>query len=143
MKVKVRMIGNKMDGSKMLVDTSDLQFGTAVYVEKFPTTKDVGFLTILEGLKEDNNIFNIAVKNSEGKLLGTGAKFKSKIISKETGEAAIIYNITQVTFENRFDFYTVELWNEEKIIDKFELKAETNIYNIYSNMNESGTISLS
>ena len=48
-----------------------------------------------------------------------------------------------MTFENKFDFYTVELWNEEKIIDKFELKAETNIYNIYSNMNESGTMSLS
>lgn len=143
MKVKVRMMGNKMDGSKMLVDTSNLQFGTAIYTEKFPVTKDIGFFTIIEDLEEDNNIFNIAIKNSEGKLLGKGSKFKSKIISKETGEAAIIYNITQVTFENKFDFYTVELWNEEKIIDKFELKAETNIYNIYSNMNESGTMSLS
>lgn len=142
MKVKLRMMGNKTDGSKMLMNISDLQFGTAIYVEKFPVTKDIGFLTVLEDLDVEKNIFHISIKNSVGELLGVGAKFRSKIISKETGEVAIIYNITQVTFENRLDFYTVELWNNEEIIDTFKLKAESDIYNIYNNMNESGTLSL-
>lgn len=142
MKVKVRMLGNKMDGSLMLMNNSNLQLGTAVYVDKFPAVKDIGILTILENFNKEKNIFQVTVKNSIGKVLGKTNKFRSKIISKETGEAALIYNINQVEFNDKMDFYTIELWNEEVMVDSFNMGVKNNIYDIYDNMDEKGMISL-
>lgn len=142
MRVKMRMIGSKMDSSNVLIDTKALQLGTAVYVEKFPETRDIGILTLIEGVNENENLFQISVKDSTGNLLGRGNKFRSKIMSQKTDETVVIYNINQVTFYNKNDFYIIELWNNEDIIDTFELRAENNIYNIYKNVDDRGTISL-
>lgn len=141
MKIKVRMIGSKMDSSNILVSNKALQLGTTIYIEKFPEIRDVGILTVIEGVIESENLFQIAVKDSTGKLLGRGNKFRAKIISQETNEAIVIYNINQAAFSNKDDFYIIELWNNENIIDTFELKAKNNIYNIYKNIDERGTIS--
>lgn len=142
MKVKVRMIGDKLDSNTMLVDAGKLQLGTKVYTQRFPLTKDVGIFTVIEGMEESKNIFQIAVKDSNGELLGRGNVFRMKILSKETGEGVLIYNINKAHFKNRDSFYIIELWNGENLIDSFNLGADSDIYNIYSNLDEKGTISL-
>lgn len=142
MKIKVRMIGDKLDSNTMLVDAGKLQLGTKVYTQRFPLTKDVGILTIIEGMKESKNIFQIVVKDSKGELLGKGNIFRMKILSKETGEGVLVYNINKAHFENRDSFYMIELWSGDELIDSFNLGADSDIYNIYTNLDERGTISL-
>lgn len=142
MKIKVRMLGNKMDSSLMLMNNSSLQLGTSIYVEKLPVTIDVGVLNILENMNKEKNLFQVVVKDSAGSLLGKSDNFRSKIISRETGEAILIYNINKAFFNNKQDFYTIELWNEEEIVDSFEIKVKNNIYDIYDNMDDKGLISL-
>lgn len=142
MKVKVRMIGDKLDSNTMLIDASKLQLGTKVYTSKFPLTKDVGILTVIEGMNEKDNSFQISVKDSKGELLGKGKVFRIRVLSKETGEGLMVYNINKAHFENRDSYYIIELWNKDTLLDSFELGAESNIYNIYSNLDEKGSISL-
>lgn len=142
MRVKLRMVGGKLNSGNILVNGERLQLGTTVYVDKFPVTKDIGILTILENFDEKINEFQICVKNSDNKELGRGEVFRSKVVLKNKGEGIIIYNVNKAYFENKNDFYIIELWNKDKIIDKFSLNCDSDIYNIYENLEEKGTISL-
>lgn len=142
MNIKLRMIGNKIDSSKILFNLEQMQLGTKVFIEKFPITKDIGILTIINNFNELENEFQIVVKDSQGKELGKGEVFRLKIMTKEK-EAIIIYNINSAYFEKREDFYTIELLNRGNIIDSFDLSCETNMYNIYNNLDDKGTINLS
>ncbi|WP_130891782.1 hypothetical protein LIY46_00040 [Fusobacterium varium] len=142
MNVKLRMIGDKLDARYILVNAAKLQLGTTIYTEKFPITKDIGILTILDNFSENKNKFQICVKSSDGTVIGKGEIFRSKVVLKGQQEGIIIYNINNAYFENRNNFYVVELWNENNLLDTFELRCESNIYNIYENLDEKGTISL-
>lgn len=142
MKIKMRMIGDKLDSNTLLIDAAKLQLGTKVYTKQFPFTKDVGVLTLIEGLKEEENNFQITVKDSNGELLGKGGLFRAKIKNKASDEAIVIYNINKAYFECRDDFYIIELWSNGKMIDNFELGADADIYRIYENLDEKGSISL-
>lgn len=142
MNIKLRMIGNKMDSSKILFNLEKMQLGTRLLVEKFPITRDIGILTVINSFNELENEFQIVVKDSHGKELGKGEVFRLRIMTREK-EAIIIYNINKAYFEKKEDFYTIELLNKGNIIDRFDLSCETNIYNIYNNLDDKGTINLS
>ncbi len=141
MKVKLRLIGDKLNSDELLISAKNLQLGTDIYVEKFPITKDVGVMTILESFEEKENRFQVVIRDKENKELGRGNIFKLKIMTKEK-EAIIIYNINKAYFEKKIDFYKVELLSGESVIDSYKLGCETEIYNIYSNLAPKGTISL-
>mgnify|MGYP000031410342 CR=1 FL=1 len=142
MNIKMRMIGDKVDSNTLLIDANKLQLGTKVYTKKFPFTKDVGVLTVIEGLREERNSFQIAVKSSQGELLGKGGVFRAKIKNRASDEAIVVYNINKAYFENRNDFYIIELWSNDQMLDSFELGADADIYKIYEILDEKGSISL-
>lgn len=142
MKVKVRFLADKLDATKTLLDTKHLQLGTTVYTKKFPLNKDIGVLTIIEGMTEDRNEFQICVKNSQEEVLGRGEVFRGRLLTKKNSEGIIIYNVNNAYFENKMDFYIIELWNGAECIDKFELNASVDIYDVYENLDEKGMISL-
>lgn len=142
MKVKLRLIGDKIDSSKILISANNLQMGNKILVERFPATKDVGILTILDEFDGKNNKFQLCVKNGKNEVLGRGEIFRSKILYKSE-EGMIAYNVNKAYFENRESFYIVELWNDKTLLDSFNLFAETEIYNTYENLEEKGRISFS
>lgn len=141
MKVKVRLIGDKINSEDMLISANNLQLTTKVFSEKLPVTKDVGVMTILEDFSEKDNSFQVVIKNSKDEELGRGNIFRLKIMTEER-EAILIYNVNKAYFEKKGDFYTVELWNKDKILDKYDLGCEVEIHNIYNNMLPKGVISL-
>lgn len=141
MKVKVRLIGNQINSDDILISGKNLQLTTSIYSESLPATKDIGVITILDNFSEAKNIFQVIIKNSKNEELGRGDIFRLKIMTKER-EAILVYNINGAYFEKKGDFYIVELWNEDNILDRYNLECETEIHNIYSNLLPKGTISL-
>ena len=141
MRVKARLIGDKMNSEDMLISGNNLQLTTRVYSEKLPFTKDIGILTILENFNEEDNNFQIIIKNPKEEELGRGNIFRLKIVTKER-EAILIYNVNKAYFEKKDDFYVVELWNKNNLLDTYNLGCEVEIHNIYNNMLPKGVISL-
>lgn len=142
MKVKLRLIGDKIDSTKILLSGNNLQLGDKVWIPKFPATKDVGVLVVVDEFDVNNNKFQICVKNEKEEVLGRGEVFRSKILSK-SNEGILAYNVNKAYFENRERVYIVELWNGNKLLDTLHLSAEAEIYNIYENLDEKGRISFS
>lgn len=141
MNIKLRMIGNRLDSGEMLFNLEKMQIGTKILIEKFPIKRDIGVLTIIENFDEKKNEFQICVKDSQGKELGRGDLFRSRVLSSDK-EGIIVYNINSAYFEKKDDFYTIELFNKEKILDKYSISCDTNIYNIYQNLDDRGTIEI-
>lgn len=139
MKVKLRMIGGKVDSTSTLMNMENMQLGEKILVDNYPVTKDIGIITILEDFNIDENEFQIHVKNLKEELLGKGNVFKLKIMTEEN-IGAVLYNVNKATFENRESGYIVELHNKEKVIDKIKIMSDTNIYNIYENLDDRGSI---
>lgn len=139
MKVKLRLIGGKVDSSALLLNLENGQLGSKILVTEYPVTQDVGVVTFLEEFKLEENEFQICVKSLDNKVLGKGSVFRSKIMLSEE-EGVILYNINKAYFENRESGYIIELFNKNKQIDRFILQSDTNIYNMYNNLEEKGVI---
>ena len=139
MKVKLRLIGGKVDSSALLVNLENGQLGNKVLVKEYPVTEDVGIVTFLENFKVEENEFQICVKNLNDEILGKGNVFRGKIMSLD-GIGVVLYNVNKAYFENRESGYIIELFNKNKQIDRFILQSDTNIYNIYNNLEERGVI---
>lgn len=142
MKIKLRLVGDKIDSTKKLLSVNNLQLGNKIWIPKFPVTKDVGILIVIQDFDISNNKFQVCVKNEKEEILGRGEVFRSRIVSKSK-EGILTYNINKAYFENRESFYIIELWSGNKLLDIFHLYAEVEIYNIYENLDEKGTVSFS
>lgn len=141
MQVKARLFGNPIDINSILINTTNLQLTSTIYVEKLPLKKDVGVMTIIENFEETRNYFNLVIKNIEDKVLVTAPPFRGRISTKEK-EAILIYNIIQIPFETTEDKFKIELWNENVLIDSFILGCCTEINDIYSNLLPKGKVYL-
>ena len=139
MKVKLRLIGGKVDSSALLLNLENGQLGNKVLISEYPITQDVGVVTFLEDFKLEENEFQICVKSLENKILGKGSIFRSKIMSLD-GVGVILYNINKAYFESRESGYIIELFSKNKQIDRFVLQSDTNVYNMYNNLEEKGVI---
>ena len=141
MKIKARMMGDRMNINNMLLSPTNLQLTTKVYCKQFPVKKSVGIMTILDDFEEKDNCFHVVLKNSKEQELGRGSKFRTHYLTLER-EGIVIYNVNDITFESKDDFYIVELWNEDEILDRYKLECCAEIYDVYMNLLPKGRVSL-
>lgn len=141
MKVRFKMVGDKINTESMLSNLNKMVSGTTAYVESYPVKKDFGIFNVIDEVSLNNNNFQIIVKNKEEVVLGKGEPFRSKTLQAD-GTVILGYNINQAYFNHKEDFYIVELYVKGILVDKYELRTTDDIYDIYDNQNPSGLMKL-
>lgn len=141
MRIKSRLIGQKMNIENRLLSLEDLQLTTTLYVDSYPTTRDIGIFSVLEDITEEENEFQVIIKNLNNKELGRGSRFRTSYLTKD-GEGILIYNLNRIEFKNPNSGYIVEVLNGENLFDRYEIKSSTDIYKIYTPALSAGVIKL-